>query len=99
MLYMLESTASSMGGPRSTKVGSRMDQVVSQFRDMGQVHDQNGDRSIYWDKSAGYGKLYKLADDSSRIDYVYYTEDGGSMILSYSMQSNLVVRIGMRYQP
>lgn len=99
VLYMLETSASSMGGPRSTKVGSKLDQVVSQYRDMGQVHDQNGDRSIYWDKSEGYGKLYKLADDSSRIDYVYYTEDGGSMILSYSLHSNLVDKIGMRYEP
>ncbi|MBE5776450.1 MAG: hypothetical protein E7326_02950 [Clostridiales bacterium] len=99
VLYALETSSASMGGPRSTKVGSRLDDVVAQYRDMGQTYDQNGDRSIYWDKSAGYAKLYKLDDESGRIDYVYYTADGGSMILSYTLHSNLVVRIGMRYEP
>ena len=99
VLYALETNASSMGGPRSTKVGSRANDVMAQYRDMGQTFDQNGDRSIYWDKSEGYAKLYKLDDDSSRIDYVYYTADGGSMILTYSLQNDLVVRIGIRFVP
>lgn len=99
VLYMVETSSSSMRGPRSTKVGMKAEEVTEKYRDMGQTFDQNGDRSIYWDEAEGYGKIYKLEDDSGRIDYVYYTEDGGSMILSYYLQNNTVVRMGMRYQP
>lgn len=99
VLYALETNASSMKGPRNTKIGMSLTDVTEKYRDMGQLHDQNGDRSIYWDEAEGYAKLYKLDDNSSRLDYVYYTEDGGSMILSYHLQSDKVAKMGMRYEP
>ncbi len=99
ILYQLETESSSMSGPRSTHVGQSETTITEKYRDMGQLNDQNGDRSIYWDVNEGYAKLYKLDGTNSRIDYVYYTDDGGSMTLSYYLQDQKCVRMGIRYAP
>ncbi|MBQ4074220.1 MAG: chitobiase/beta-hexosaminidase C-terminal domain-containing protein [Clostridia bacterium] len=96
MIYHVETTSSSMVGPRKTKVGMSEKDITEKFRDMGQTYNQNGDRSIYWDEVEGYGMMYKLGDASYRIDYVYYLKDTTRMILSYHLENNKVIKITMR---
>ncbi len=97
VIYDMKTDSSAFSGPRSTKCGMSAASVTEKFRDMGQANDQNGDRSIYWDEAEGYAKYYKLTESTSRIDYVYYTEDGGSVILSYYLTGDTVGGIGIRY--
>ncbi len=97
VIYDFRTDSSSFIAPRSTKCGMTASSVTEKFRDMGQPNDQNGDRSIYWDESTGYAKLYKLSGSLSRIDYVYYTEDSGTVTLSYYLTGETVTAIGIRY--
>ena len=100
MLYRLETDSTSIVGPRSTRVSMKETTVTGKFRDMGQLNDQNGDRSIYYDDQAGaYAKLYKLSDDTARIDYAYTTDDGGRVTLSYYLTGGVVARMGISYTP
>ena len=99
VLYEFQSNQASFRGPRYSKVGMTESEITALFRDMGQADDQNGDRSIYWDQSEGYAKRYKLDASHSRIDYVYYTNDDGSVILSYYLTNQVVTDIAFRYQP
>ncbi|MCI5772679.1 MAG: chitobiase/beta-hexosaminidase C-terminal domain-containing protein [Clostridiales bacterium] len=100
VLYRLETDSTSIVGPRSTRVSMKETTVTGKFRDMGQLNDQNGDRSIYYDDQAGaYAKLYKLSDDTARIDYAYTTDDGGRVTLSYYLTGGVVARMGISYTP
>ena len=95
-LYSVDTTLSSVTGPRKTKIGMSETDVTVKFRDMGQVHDQNGDRSIYWDKNAGVsGKLYHLDDTHDRIDYSYTRKDKGIVTLSYYLENSKVTRMAI----
>ncbi len=84
-------------GPRNTKIGMSSSAITEKYRDMGQANDQNGDRSIYWDSSEGFAKLYKLDETHARIDYVDKREDGGAVVLSYYLTNDAVTAMGMRY--
>ncbi len=97
VIYDMQTDSSSFSGPRSTRCGMAESQVTEKFRDMGQPNDQNGDRSIYWDQNEGFAKLYKLTGSTARMDYVYYTEDSGRVILSYYLTDGIVTKIGIRY--
>lgn len=96
VIYAFESGNSSVHGPRKTSIGMTEESVVSLYRDMGQAHDQNGDRSIYYDKAVGYAKKYHLDDTHDRIDYAYIRPDNGTVVLSYHMENGKVARIGIR---
>ena len=99
VIYDFETNSSSFSAPRSTKCGMNSAAVTEKFRDMGQPEYRNGDRSIYWDENQDFAKLYKLENSeySARIDYVYHTEDGGQVILSYYLTGDIVAKIGVRY--
>lgn len=93
-LYSVDTTLASVTGPRKTKIGMGEKDVTAKFRDMEQTYDQNGDRSIYWDKAAGVsGKLYHLDDTHDRIDYVYTREDNGVVTLCYYLENGKVNRM------
>lgn len=96
LIYYVETTSTSMVGPRKTKLGMTEKEVTEKFRDMGQTYNQNGDRSIYWDEASGYGMLYKLGTNSYRLDYVYYLKDTTRMTLSYHLENGKVIKICMR---
>lgn len=96
VLYSVETTSSSMVGPRKTKVGMEETAVTEKFRDMGQTYDQNGDRSLYYDEAEGYGKLYHLDSISDRIDYIRYRDDNGTITLSYHLEKGKVTKMTMR---
>ena len=98
VVYDVKSNSSSFAGPRSTRCGMNAAAVCEKFRDMGQLSNSDGSRSIYWDQSSGFALSYKMdAPNTARICYVYYTEDGGSVILSYYTTDDIVTSIGVRY--
>ncbi|MBQ9264602.1 MAG: chitobiase/beta-hexosaminidase C-terminal domain-containing protein [Clostridia bacterium] len=96
LLYAYETTNSSVAGPRKTRIGMTEKDITELFRDMGQASDQNGDRSIYYDKAVGYAKKYHLDETHDRIDYAYLRQDNGMAILSYYLENGKVVRMGMK---
>lgn len=87
--------ASSMTGPRNTKVGMGLDEVTAQFRDMGQAANAKGNRSLYYDENVGYGRYWKDSDTEGHLEYVYRREDGGVTTLTYMLKNNAVTRITM----
>lgn len=101
VLYSLDTGNSAMVGPRKTRIGQKEEEVTAVFRDMGQEHDQNGDRSLYWnDQNNGNdkGKLFHLDDTHDRIDYSYVREDGGTVTMSYYLENGVVQRMSIRYR-
>lgn len=94
-LYKVETNYASMSGPRSTKVGMALDEVTAKFRDMGQVANARGNRSIYYDEAVGYGKYYKDSDTEARLEYVYWRADNGTTTLVYKIKNGVVSRITM----
>lgn len=96
VIYAIETTSTSMTGPRKTRVGMKESAVTELYRDMGQTYDQNGDRSLYYDESQGFGKLYHLDSVNDRIDYVYYRTDTGTVTLSFYLENGTVTKIGMK---
>ena len=96
-LYALETVSADLSGPRETCVGMTEADVTGCFRDMGQPHDQNGDRSIYFDPDDGaYAKLYFLDETHDRIDYTCRRDDGVVVTLSYHTENGLVTKITMQ---
>ncbi len=95
-IYSFETNNSSIAAPRKTKIGMAEKDLTELFRDMGQAHDQNGDRSIYYDKNVGYAKKYHLDGAHDRIDYAYFRQDNGTVILSYYLENGRVRKIGYR---
>ncbi len=95
-IYSIETTSTSMVGPRKTKVGMKETEITEKYRDMGQTYDQNGDRSLYYDESQGYGKLYHLDNVNDRIDYVYYRTDTGVVTLSFHLENGTVTKMELK---
>ena len=102
VLYYLDTANSAMVGPRKTRIGDDEEKVTSQFRDVGQPKDQNGDRSLYWNydnNGRDKGKIYHVDDTHDRIEYSYIrAEDGAVVTLIYELENGKVQRIGMRYR-
>ena len=55
-LISVSTNYASMVGPRNTRVGMKVNEVTEQFRDMGQVANARGNRSIYYDDATGYAR-------------------------------------------
>lgn len=101
VLYSLDTGNTAMVGPRKTRIGQTEAEVTAMFRDVGQAHDQNGDRSLYWnDQNNGNdkGKIFHLDDTHDRIDYSYVREDGGTVTMSYYLENGVVKRMSIRYR-
>lgn len=96
VLYWLETESSSMRGPRKTGIGMQEKEVTAKFRDMEQTYDQNGDRSIYFDKDVGYAKLYHIDSENDRLDYVFYRDDTGVVTMSYALKGGRVTKMAIR---
>ena len=96
ILYYVETTSPSMPAPRSTKVGMSMTDVLAQYRDLGQPDNQDGSRSLYHDDADGTGMVYKTDENSYRIEYVDFRDDGGNMVLSYYVDNGKVTRISIK---
>lgn len=97
-LYDVDTGSNSMVGPRKTRIGMREQDVTDLFQDIGQPHDQNGDRSLYWDDATrSTGKVYRLDDIHDRILYTYPHPDEGIVSLYYELENGRVTRMGMKY--
>ena len=94
-LYAVSTNYASMTGPRNTKVGMKPDEVIAAFRDIGQVANAKGDRSLYYDVAVGYGRYYQESETSARLEYVYWREDDATTTLLYTFTNGVVSRIRM----
>lgn len=100
VLAELYFTTTQFSGPRSTGIGSTENDVVSQFRDAGQVASPSGNRGLYDDDSYGTGKIYQNADGTRTIRYVAYTADSHEWQLDYELNtSGTVAAIRMLFIP
>ncbi len=98
LFYMLDTTSDSMTGPRNTKLGMSQTEVTSKFRDMGQVANQKGNRSLYYDKDVGQGKYAKLEDGAATIAYACWeSEDASTTTVTYYLQNDTVTRMTLEY--
>jgi len=95
VMYYINTNYAAMAGPRNTKVGMTQKEVTSAFRDMGQVANAKGNRSIYYDAATGTGKYWKESDSLARVEYTYQREDGGTTLLTYRLKSDVVTSISM----
>lgn len=95
VLYSIHTDHASMLGPRSTKIGMSLNEVTALFRDMGQVANAKGNRSLYYDEYTGTGKYWKEEDGLARVEYTYLREDGGITTLTYRFKNDTVISIGM----
>ena len=95
VLYYIDTASASMAGPRKTKLGMEEEKLTALFRDMGQAYNQNGDRSLYWDESAGYGKIVYQDMVREYVEYFRKQTDGNTTTLRYQMENKKVTRITM----
>ncbi len=95
VLYYIDTASASMAGPRKTKLGMEEEKLTALFRDMGQAYNQNGDRSLYWDESAGYGKIVYQDIVREYVEYFRKQTDGNTTTLRYQMENKKVTRITM----
>ena len=96
VIYAFESNSPNVVGPEKTKMGMSETDVTSLFRDMGMEHNQDGSRSLYYDKqNRKYAMMYHLTPTNDRIDYSYVRQDSLVVTLSYYLQDHRVVRMGI----
>ncbi len=100
LIYDVKTSQANMTAPRKTKVGMAIDDVTKNFRDMGQVPNERGDRGIYYDLVNGYARFRVASDDpnTGRLEYVYAgNTDGSTTLLYYDIVDGKVSGISMRY--
>ena len=97
VIYAFETNSQNVVGPEKTKIGMSETDVTSLFRDMGMEHNQDGSRSLYYDKqNRKYAMMYHLSPTNDRIDYSYVRQDSLVVTLSYYLQDHRVVRMGIQ---
>ena len=90
---------SQFAGPRNTSVGMTETDVVSKFRDMGQVSSASGNRGLYQYEN-GKGKIWRQEDGTSIIRYLLELADGHFWQLEYHTgRSGVVDSICLSYLP
>ncbi|MBR3107853.1 MAG: chitobiase/beta-hexosaminidase C-terminal domain-containing protein [Clostridia bacterium] len=96
VIYAFESNSPNIVGPEKTKMGMSETDVTSLFRDMGMEHNQDGSRSLYYDKqNRKYAMMYHLSATNDRIDYSYVRQDNLVVTLSYHLQDHRVVKMSI----
>ena len=99
VLTELYFTSDQFSGPRETSIGDSEEEVVGQFRDMGQVESPSGNRGLY-DNDTGKGKIYLMEDGTKEIRYETNTADGATWNLTYYVsKADAVTAIDMLYEP
>ena len=88
-IYMTENVLSA---PRNTKIGMSIDEVVEQFRDLGQVPNEKGDRGIYSDTS-GVARIIQQEGNQELLEYIAITLAGDYWYLRYHVQNGKVTAI------
>ena len=95
VLYAVNTGNHAMIGPRGSKVGMRLGDLIALFRDRGQAANAKGNRSLYYNKDRGFGRYWKDSDTAARVEYVYWREDKATTTLTYSLENDAVIRIEM----
>ncbi len=95
ILYAVSTNNPAMTGPAGSKVGMRTSEVTALFRDRGQAANAKGNRSLYYNETAGYGKYWKDSDTTGRLEYVSFRENGAQTLLVYELENDTVKRINM----
>lgn len=99
VLTELYFTSDQFAGPRGTGIGDSEEEVVGQFRDMGQVESPSGNRGLY-DNDTGKGKIYLMEDGTKEIRYETETATGATWNLTYFVsKTDAVTAIDMLYEP
>ena len=94
VLYYLDTTSSSMTGPRSTKVGMSGEDVCGKFRDLGSYPNENGERTLYNYSDSDvkvntqFGTYRREADGNYALHYYYPTKDKAFVELSYYLDAD-----------
>ena len=95
-LYM---TRDEFTAPRKTQIGSTEDEVVSVYKDFGQVESPSGNRGLY-ESEFNKGKIYKQEDGTKIIRYRVETGDSHIWQLDYELNtSGTVDAIRWSYEP
>mgnify|MGYP001631569063 len=95
-LYM---TRDEFTAPRKTQIGSTEDEVVSVYKDFGQVESPSGNRGLY-ENEFNKGKIYKQEDGTKIIRYRVETGDSHIWQLDYELNtSGTVDAIRWSYEP
>lgn len=101
MLYYIDTNDPGMTGPRGTKVGMGLTEVIGRFRDMLQPPNDKGDRGLYYDISAGHGAYRVASDDptTGTLSYVatLFDEISTTRMLDYQIVNDRVTRIVLKY--
>ena len=95
VMYYVKSAYGGIVGPRNTKIGMTLKEITSLYRDMGQVANSKGNRSLYYDQYTGTGKYWKESDTFARVEYTYMREDGGTTTLTYRFKGDVCTSIAM----
>ena len=90
---------SSFKAPRNTGVGDPADYVVGQFKDLGQLESQSGNRGLYALDSGSDGKIW-LQEDGTKILRYRIRNDGHWYMLEYYVnKGGNVEAVDWRYIP
>ena len=77
-------TTNDLQFPRSTRIGMTEDEIVSKFRDLGQVESPSGNRGLYSNRD-GVGSIIAQPDGTKIIRYIAYTPDSHYWQLDYTL--------------
>lgn len=95
ILYAVSTGSPAMIGPAGSKVGMTTAEVTALFRDRGQAANAKGNRSLYYNESAGYGRYWKDSETTGRLEYVSFRENNAQTSLIYELENDTVTRINM----
>ena len=90
---------SSFKAPRNTGVGDPADYVVGQFKDLGQLPSQSGNRGLYAMESGSDGKIWLQEDDTKILRYRIRNDGHWYMLEYYVNKGGNVEAVDWRYIP
>lgn len=97
-LVRIEMRSGFTSTPRGIQLGASLDEVISAFKDFGQVYSPNGTRGLYYDYPR-VGQYLFTEDGQPYVQYTAHTLDSKMWVLQYWMENNHVKRITHFYQP
>ena len=97
-LVRIEMNREMTGGPRGVGFGSSEEDIVSVYKDMGQLKAPNGNRGLYY-ADPDIGSVIQNADGTKTVQYSCSTIDSKVSILQYHLRDNRVYQIVHYYRP
>lgn len=97
VLVEISVNSTAFSGPRGTRVGSRMQDVIDEFRDEGGEARPDGDRLLYSLTTGKIGMMdntsEETGEDTHTVSYYEKQENGQYVALIYYVKDSLVERI------